>query len=34
MLNLVKEYIESGKTFADLLAEYGISYTERNNLIC
>ena len=34
MRNLVKEYIESGKTFADLQAEYGISYTERNNLIC
>ena len=34
MRNLVKEYIESGKTFEDLKAEYGINVNEFDNLIC
>jgi hypothetical protein len=34
MRNLVKEYIESGKSFDDLKNEYAISVNEFDNLIC
>ena len=34
MRNLVKEYIESGKSFEDLKTEYGINVNEFDNLIC
>jgi hypothetical protein len=34
MRNLVKEYIESGKTFKDLENEFAISASEFGNLIC
>ena len=34
MKNLVKEYIQSGKSFADLKNEFGISGNEFENLIC
>ena len=34
MRNLVKEYIESGRTFSDLKNEFGISTNEFENLIC
>ena len=34
MRNLVKEYIESGKSFDDLKNEYGINVNEFDNLIC
>ena len=34
MRNLVKEYIESGKSFDDLKNEYGININEFDNLIC
>lgn len=34
MRNLIKEYIETGKTFEDLKAEFGISANEFDDLIC
>lgn len=34
MRNLIKEYIESGKTFEDLKTEFGISANEFGELIC
>ena len=34
MRNLVKEYIESGKSFEDLKIEYGINVNEFDKLIC
>lgn len=34
MINLIKEYIESGNSFEDLKTEYGINVNEFDNLIC
>ena len=34
MINLIKEYIESGNSFEDLKTEYSINVNEFDNLIC